>query len=161
MNQTITLADLYDDFEDALRGYAQRLTQDGDRTDDLVQEAFIRAMKHLELLQLLKHHQRRAWLHQTLKHLFLDEVAAHKRRETLVEQIGQVMPTMGYLPQSLELPNPFKLVPEAYREVFDKRYRLGMNSQEIAAELGIPAATVRSRLHLGMKKLRSQQSKLR
>jgi DNA-directed RNA polymerase specialized sigma24 family protein len=36
-----------------------------------------------------------------------------------------------------------------------------MTSQEIADELGIPAATVRSRLHLALKKLRLQGYKLR
>ncbi len=67
--------------------------------------------------------------------------------------------------QSLDVSNPFDLIPEQYRDLFEKRYRLGMNSQEIAEALGIPAPTVRSRLHLGMKKLRSklrsQKSKLR
>ena len=56
---------------------------------------------------------------------------------------------------------PASLVPEQYRDLFEKRYRLGMNSREIAEALGIPAPTVRSRLHLGMKKLRSQMAKLR
>jgi len=37
---------------------------------------------------------------------------------------------------------------------------LDMNSTEIAEQLGIPAATVRSRLHLAMKQMRRQRYKL-
>jgi DNA-directed RNA polymerase specialized sigma24 family protein len=32
-----------------------------------------------------------------------------------------------------------------------------MNSQEISDQIGIPAATIRSRLHLALKKLRALQ----
>ncbi len=55
--------------------------------------------------------------------------------------------------------DPFELVSKADRQLIEKRYRLGMNSREIAAELGIPAATVRSRLHLAVKKLRAKKIK--
>jgi len=77
------------------------------------------------------------------------------------EQMAQDAPLAGYRPQEVIWPNPFDLVPEKYRDLVRKRYVLGMTSQEIASELGIPAATVRSRLHLALKKLRLQAYKLR
>ena len=40
------------------------------------------------------------------------------------------------------------------------RYVLDMNSTEIGDELGLPAATVRSRLHLAMKHMRRQKHQL-
>jgi RNA polymerase sigma-70 factor (ECF subfamily) len=152
----MTLADLYEEYEAALWRYARSLTQDGDRADDLVQEAFIRAMGHLGLLAMLKPYQRRAWLYQTLKNLFLDEQRARQRQEKLVEQLGQETPVEEFIPQEVTLTDPLRLVPERFRELVEKRYILGMNSQEIADEMGIPAATVRSRLHLALKDLRSQ-----
>jgi DNA-directed RNA polymerase specialized sigma24 family protein len=39
------------------------------------------------------------------------------------------------------------------------RYRQGMTSQQIAAQLDIPAATVRSRLHLALKEMRRQAAR--
>ena len=158
--ESLTLADLYETFEDALQRYAHRLAQDPQRADDLVQETFIRAMRHMSLLSILNRHQQRAWLFRTLKNHFLDETRATQRQMALVERLGQVTPAVGELPQTLGTTNPFNLIPEQYHTVFEMRYIQGMNSQEIAEELGIPAATVRSRLHLGMKKLRSQKSKL-
>ena len=46
-------------------------------------------------------------------------------------------------------------VPRRYRELLRKRYELCMTSTEIGQELGIPPATVRSRLRLAIQWLRS------
>jgi RNA polymerase sigma-70 factor (ECF subfamily) len=157
----IELTDLYDEYESMLYRYALGLARDRDRADDLVQETFIRAMGHLELLGLLKPHQRRAWLYRTLKNLFLDDLSARQRQENLATRLAWQTERSDHLPAEVMALNPFDLVPEQYREVVEKRYILGMNSQQIAQELGIPAATVRSRLHLAMKTLRLQKTKLR
>jgi RNA polymerase sigma-70 factor (ECF subfamily) len=153
----MTLADLYEEYEAILWRYAQSLGHDADRADDLVQETFIRAIGHLELLTLLKPYQRRAWLYRTLKNLFLDEQIARRRQATLVERLGQETSMAESPSPEFISANPMKFVPERYRELVEKRYILGMTSQEIAEELGIPAATVRSRLHLALKEARSHE----
>lgn len=154
------LTDLYEAYEAMLHRYAMGLTKDEDRADDLVQETFIRAMGHLDLLGLLKRHQRRAWLYRTLKNIFLDDLKARQRQDLFSrQQIQETPATEEFWPEVIS-PSPFDLVPEQYRDIVKKRYVLGMNSQQIAAELGIPAATVRSRLHLALKNLRLQKSKL-
>jgi len=157
----MTLTELYEEFEDQLHGYAVRLTTDAQQADDLVQETFIRAMGHMPLLQVLKRYQRRAWLHKTLKNLFLDQVNVQRRQQALSRQMTKETPTIGYLPERLGEANPFDLLPEQYHDLFQKRYVLGMTSREIGQQLGIPATTVRSRLHLGLKQLRAQRAKLR
>ena len=156
----MTLADLYEEYEPYLRCYALRLGVDRAGADDLVQDTFIRSMGHLELLKLLKPHQRRAWLSRTLKNLFLDEQQAYRRREALTQQLTRENPALTHLPPELLSPNPFDLIPERFREIVEKRYVQGMTSREIARELDIPAATVRSRLHLALKELRRRKSKL-
>jgi RNA polymerase sigma-70 factor (ECF subfamily) len=112
-------------------------------------------------LDLLKPYQRRAWLYRTLKNLFLDQTRSYQREEALLEDLAWDLPAAGHLPQEIVSPSPFDLVPERYRELVEKRFILGMNSREIAEELGIPAATVRSRLHLAIKSLRARQRELR
>ena len=157
----MTIADLYEQFEAGLHSYAVRLAKDPHRADDLVQETFIRTMGHLALLGQLNPFQQRSWLFRTLKNLFLDEELARSRQEALVESLAYEIPTASYPQESVILPNLFDLVPDQYRQVVEMRYIQGMNSREIAEELEIPAATVRSRLHLAMKKLRAQKTKLR
>ena len=155
----MTISDLYETYESQLHRYALGLTNDSHQADDLVQESFIRAMGHLELLKLLKPYQRRAWLYRTLKNLFLDEQKAQKRQADLAVQLKQTDDTLSYAMKEVMSPSPFEFVPERYENIFHKRYVLGMTSQEIAEALDIPAATVRSRLHLGMKQLRAKKSK--
>ena len=65
----MTFADLYEEYEEKLNGYALKLVRDPQTADDLVQETFIRVLGHLLLLEQLDPHQRRAWLYQTLKNL--------------------------------------------------------------------------------------------
>ena len=155
----VTVADLYDEFETRLRRYATSLTWDSSRADDLVQDTFMRAMAHLELLQRLNRHQRQAWLYRVLKNLFLDQQRARQREQVLAEQLYQLALTDDDPAASVMLAyGLFDLVPERYRELLYQRYVLGMTSDEIGRELGIPAATVRSRLHLAIQWLRQHQS---
>jgi RNA polymerase sigma-70 factor (ECF subfamily) len=151
----MTLADLYEQYEAPLQRYAQRLTTDWDEAEDLVQETFMRAMSHLALLQSLNAQQQRAWLQRTLKNRFLDACRTQRRQERLLaqlnpgESIGEEEIFAGIL-----TPNPMEHMSAELRELFEMRYALGMNSTEIAEQLGLPAATVRSRLHFAIQKLR-------
>jgi len=157
------LTDLYNEYGRKLRRYAIYLTHDANKADDLVQDTFIRSMGHLNLLEQLDGNQRQAWLYRTLKNLVLDEQYARQREEVIMEQLAR----QKQLLQDIQIDsNPmldvltqdaFAHVPARYRELLYKRYVLGLNSQEIACELAIPAETVRSRLHLALKKLRAKR----
>jgi RNA polymerase sigma-70 factor, ECF subfamily len=156
----MTLADLYEEYEEKLHGYALKLTRDPNTADDLVQETFIRVLGHLPLLEQLERYQRRSWLHQTLKNLFLDRQRSRQREAALIERFAQEIETYIEPDESPLEPDLLALVPEPHRELLEKRYILGMTSREIGEELGVPAATVRSRLHLATGKLRAQKAKL-
>lgn len=160
----MTFTDLYKEYERKLRRYAIRMVHDVHKADDLVQETFLRSMGHIMLLGQLNDYQRQAWLYRTLKNLVLDEQYARQREQILVDQLAQQAkmiqdvqvdsnPMLDVLTKDI-----FDQVPKNYRELLYKHYVLGLNSQEIARELGIPAATVRSRLHLALKKLRAKKS---
>jgi len=154
----MTLAELYEAYETNLHDYAHRLVKDQDQADDLVQDTFIRAMGHLPLLATLKPYQQRAWLQQTLKNLFLDELRTQRRQAALLTALEdeERRAVIDPFAQSLSS-NPLHSLPSDLGELFEMRYTLGMDSSEIGAALGIPAATVRSRLHFAMKKLRLYQ----
>jgi RNA polymerase sigma-70 factor (ECF subfamily) len=154
----LTIAELYEEYSEQLHRFAMGLTRDSNRANDLVQETFIRAMTHLELLKQLKHYQRRAWLYQVLKNLFIDQQRARQREQALVEQLADLVEVETHSFVDARLYGLFDRVPEQYQDLLKKRYVLGMTSQEIGKELGVPAATVRSRLRLAIKWLRKHQS---
>lgn len=155
-----TLEELYREYAEGLQAYASRLTRDSQAAEDLVQEAFIRTLGHLQLLEQLNVHQRRAWLCQTVKRLFLDRWASRAREAAAIAQLS--LETEGYVPpvEPDLLATLLARVPESCRQVLEMRYSLGMNSTEIGEELGLPPATVRSRLHLAIARLRAAQDKL-
>jgi RNA polymerase sigma-70 factor (ECF subfamily) len=154
----LTIAEVYEEYSEQLDRFAAGLTRDSNRANDLVQETFIRAMTHLELLRQLEHYQRRAWLYRVLKNLFIDQQRARQREQALLEQLADLVEVETPSFVDARLYGLFDLVPERYQDLLKKRYVLGMTSQEIGEELGVPAATVRSRLRLAIKWLRTHQS---
>ena len=156
----MTLDQLYDEYESSLYRFAMRLTRDPDRADDLVQDTLVRAMGYLNLLGMLARPQCQAWLFRTLKNLFVDEERRQRQQEVLLQQIEHEMVYQESVSLDASPLDPFDEVPERFREIVEMHYRLGMNSQEIASILEIPAATVRSRLHLALKEMRRKQHRL-
>jgi RNA polymerase sigma-70 factor (ECF subfamily) len=152
----VTLTELYETYENKLRRYATGLTRDPHWAEDLVQDTFVRAMGHLDLLGALKPYQQRAWLYRTLKNLFLDGLSASERQGELLDQLAHEPRSSPSMEDLVLSPDPFALIPERFREMVVQRYMLGMNSREIGEALGIPAATVRSRLHLAIREARSR-----
>jgi len=157
-----TIAELFEEHEARLQRYALRLAMDGEHANDLVQETFVKAITHLNQLQSLNPHQRQAWLYKVLRNHFLDQARAHQREQILMQKLAD-MTRVADGPEDAEpafelgLEESLERMPQIYREVLQRRYTLEMTSEQIGAELGLPAATVRSRLHLAMQWLRSHR----
>jgi RNA polymerase sigma-70 factor (ECF subfamily) len=158
--EPLTLDELFLAYEEPLRRYAESLARDADRAEDLVQETMIRAMGNLGLLEQLNSYQRRAWLYQVLKNRFIDEERAFARQSSLAERLAEQV-LEASIPTSAAVAGALlEQVPEQYREVLHAHYLLGKSGDEIAHELDIPAATVRSRLFLARKWLRAHQAEI-
>ena len=152
----MTIDGLYEEHEESLRRQAFRLTRDADAAEDLVQETFVRALGHRLLLAQLNRHQRLAWLRRTLKRLFLDRRAERQRQAALLEVYGREVPA-AVEPEEDGGFDPFDLAPAEDRELLEMRYRQGLSSAEIAAELDLPPGTVRWRLHRAVHRMRAHK----
>jgi RNA polymerase sigma-70 factor, ECF subfamily len=154
------ITSLFEQYRQALQRYAAQLARDGDSADDLVQETFLCAAAHLDTLRSLNAYQRRAWLYQVLKNRFLDQVRAARRRQAMLERLAAQ--EIAFAPPAAEfaLSDWLSQVPERFRNVLEKRYLLGMTSEAIAKETGVPAATIRSRLRLALQWLRARLPEL-
>ena len=153
--------EIYEEFEDWLRRIAMGLTHDGDRADDLVQDTMIRALANLHLLDSIGHYQRRSWLRRTLKNLFIDEYRSFSRHRSMVERLSaDIINETGGNAEELEYADLMDRIPKQDRGLLHERYVLGKTSREIADELRLPAATVRSRLHVAIMRLRGRKDEL-
>lgn len=149
--------DIYEEFEDWLKRFALGLAHDSDRADDLVQDTMIRALANLHLLESMGHYQRRSWLRRTLKNLFIDEYRSFGRQRSLIESLSSDTVTTGDISEELEYADVLDQIPKQDRILLHERYVLGRTSREIAGDLGLPPATVRSRLHVAVKRLRERR----
>jgi RNA polymerase sigma-70 factor (ECF subfamily) len=154
----LTIDELYEDYDNRLHRYAMGLTRNSNWANDLVQETFIQALTHLELLKQLNRYRRQAWLYRVLKNRFIDQQRALQREQALLERLAEMVEIESHSFVDARLYGLFDRVPERYRDLLKKRYILGMTSKEIGDGFGIPAATVRSRLRLAIKWLRTHQS---
>ncbi len=153
------IADLFEHSKDRLFRYALGLCKSIDRADDLVQETFLRALRHSQTLAGLNGFQRDAWLKRVLRNRFLDEERSRKRTDAAIVQMIRHAKRPSDRRGLIRFDEILDRVPERYRGVLERRYRLGMNSTEIGRELGMPAATVRSHIHQGIQWLRRQMAK--
>lgn len=156
----LTLDDIFMAYEASLQRYALNLVHDIDRADDLVQVTMIRAMANLGLLEQLNPYKRRAWLYKVLKNHFIDEERARTRQARLIEYLSDqelVTDTRSDIPDPRSL---LEQVPKQYRELLHEHYIQGRSTEEIACELDIPSATVRSRLFLARKWLRAHRKEI-
>lgn len=157
--QSSSIADLFDASMDRLFRFALSLCKRLDRADDLVQETFLRALKHSQTLARMNEFQREAWLKRVLRNRFFDEERSSKRANAEVMEMIRHAHRPSDTARLVEFNEILDQVPARYRDVIEKRYRLGMDSTEIGRELGIPAATVRSHLHQGIRWLRGELAK--
>ena len=139
---------LYGRYFRELVNYMTRSAGGKAAAEDIVQEAFLRALEHSDQLEKLDEKQGRAWLYRTAKNILIDR-ARRKREEPFTDGQGtysedfsgaMVMQLCGYLePQE--------------RAMFWLRYFEDYNASEIGEVFGLPASTVRSKLLAARKKL--------
>jgi RNA polymerase sigma-70 factor (ECF subfamily) len=151
------LEELHDLFRSPLLGYARTLVRDSFQAEDLVQETFLRALRHQAEFSGFGLFQKRAWLYRVLKNLFLDDLRRNSRENKYVEQEGRDSTIYDSHPSGASFSEWLEGMPEKDQELLHDHFVLRMTSDEIGVELQIPAATVRARLHLAIKKLRKQQ----
>lgn len=152
------LRTLYRDHATALLAFAEWFTEDRTAAEDAVQETFLRAWRHLPRL-LDDGRPLRPWLRQVLRRVLID--AARVARAHPVSQLDDVLADRqvdggydvlldrGLLARALDQLSP------AHRQVLVEVYYRDVPAQRVAAELGIPAATVRTRLHYALRALRN------
>ncbi len=153
------IAELFERSKDRLFRYALGLSKSIERADDLVQETFLRVLSHSQTFAGLNDFQRDAWLKRVLRNRFFDEERSRKRADAAVVEMIRHAKRPSDSRGLVRFDEILDRVPARYREVLEKRYRLGMNSTEIGMELGIPSATVRSHIHQGIRWLRGEITK--
>ena len=81
------LEQFYKDCRNELIGWCTTLTHDPMLAEDLVHEAFLRAMEqYLATLESLSHGQKKAWFYRVIKNMYIDRIR-HQRFESVSEEL--------------------------------------------------------------------------
>jgi RNA polymerase sigma-70 factor (ECF subfamily) len=150
---------LYSHYARALHAYVEQFCPDQASADDIVQETFIRAWRHLPQLSA-DDRPIRPWLFRVARNLLIDaNRAARARPVTVPEQpageIGTDSGTEEILDRQL-LSAALQHLSPAHQSVLLETFYRGGTMATVARELGIPHGTARSRLHYALDALRQQ-----
>src|SRR5215470_5951961 len=145
----------------ALHRYVRTLTYgDGYLTEDIVQETFIRAWRQPEVVADGRG-SGHAWLYTVARNIVIDRVRARgcRPRETgdaVLPPMPDPVCPIDRLVTSLTLREALTRLSARQREILVELYYRDRSPQEIAAALGIPVGTVKSRTHYALRALRAE-----
>ena len=158
---------LYDRYGDLVYSAVLRIVRDVHIAQDMVQEVFLRIWRRPESY-VAQRGRFSTWLISVARNRAVDEVRARNRRyrhETASpEQQERELPSSDDNDPALtaELADQRRLVlaaladlPPEQRQVIELAYFGGLTQQEIAQKLSQPLGTVKTRIRLGMQKLRT------
>lgn len=151
------LVELYQIFEqyqgDFLR-FAKSLTHQEASAEDLVQQSYLKALDHMELLEVLHPNQVKGWFFSTIKRQFIDHWRAHGRREVHEGAMQEQLDTMIFdgIPgdsqwlETVSVRMALEALSPSERRLLVLKYAHGYSSQEIGQAMGINPSTVRNQL---------------
>ena len=150
---------LYSGHARALHAYIARFCPDRASADDIVQETFIRAWRHLPQLSA-DDRPVRPWLFRVARNLLIDANRAAQTRPMTVpgEAAGEVGTDSG-LEEILDrqlVSDALAHLSPAHQTVLVETFYRGGTMATVAHELGIPHGTARSRLHYALDAMRKQ-----
>ena len=81
------IEELYKKYYEELINWCHSMTGNLYTAEELVHEAFLRAMLHEDTLSTLKEQQSRSWLYRTVKNLYVDRLR-HGKKEIILDAVS-------------------------------------------------------------------------
>jgi RNA polymerase sigma-70 factor (ECF subfamily) len=134
------------------------MLRDTDRATDAVQNALVRAWRDLPTLRDPDRFD--AWLHRLVVRACIDEIRRFKRRRFDVDIADLSDPpssadAVSGIADRDQLERGFSRLEPEERAVIVLHHYLDLPLPEVAATLGIPLGTTKSRLYRGLKQMRA------
>lgn len=137
-----------------LYGFACRSLGDSGLAEEAVQETFLRAWRAGERFDP-QIGSLRTWLFAILRNVVVDLSRARAARPGLADR--GIEPSVDPLEEALlawQVEEAMRMIGEQHRQVLVETYYRGRPYAEVAAELGVPEGTVKSRVYYGLRALK-------
>jgi RNA polymerase sigma-70 factor (ECF subfamily) len=161
-------------FQNELVGFFYHLGWDQLVAEELAQDVFVNVWR--SRARWVATAKVRTWIYRIAHNLWIDHLRRHKRHQSIDAALDQddqlhladVLTAPAIAPDQADHDRSIRErvqqalgdLPEGQREVFVMANDLGMKYQEIAAVLGIPEGTVKSRMHHAVRALRDDLADL-
>jgi RNA polymerase sigma-70 factor (ECF subfamily) len=159
---------LYERYSRAVYSFSLRIVGDAQVAEEILQEVFVRAWQQGGSYQSARG-SLITWLLSITHNLSIDEVRRRKRRpqkadseepETILASLpdegSDVEEEVWLSSLRVSILDALQQLPAAQREAIELAYFQGLTQREIADTLGEPLGTIKTRMRLGMLKLREQ-----
>lgn len=159
------LATFYDRYGRLAFGLAYRMLGERGMAEDVVQEAFLNAWRRAGSFELGRG-SARSWLMSIVHNLAIDRRRGRQRRiwsDVALDEVETILATdeddaFAVVAQSVEaerVQSVLQELPEEQRQAIVLAYFAGLTHQEIAEQTGTPLGTVKSRMRLGLRRMRT------
>ena len=155
----------YDRYSAAVYGVLLKIAGDAEDANDLLQETFVQAWKSASRFDRSRGSEI-AWLITIARSRALDRLRSRRSRSDRESSAGkEILAGASAVDVSgeVELREARRLIltameelPPEQRQVLELAYFEGKSHSEIASELGQPLGSVKTRIQLGMRKLRGR-----
>jgi RNA polymerase sigma-70 factor (ECF subfamily) len=163
---TAALELLYSRYARVVYSFAVRIVGDGPTAEEILQEAFVRTWRQADTFRTVRGNFA-SWLLSITHNLAIDELRKRQRRPQRVDGVDISETLYGLVDEATNVEEAAEAgalrervavamatLPEAQRIAVELAYFHGLSQREIAAHLDEPLGTIKTRLRLGMSKLK-------
>ncbi|MEX2426212.1 MAG: sigma-70 family RNA polymerase sigma factor [Thermomicrobiaceae bacterium] len=157
---------LYDRYARVVFSFAVRIVHDSRIAEEVLQEAFMRSWQQSGRFELNRGNFA-SWLLSITHNLAIDEVRKSQRRPQkadmvdIIDVLRSEVDTTVNIEEAAEatelrglIRDAMDRLPEAQRRAIELAYFEGLSQREVAAFLNEPLGTIKTRMRLGMQKLK-------
>ncbi|MFC4713408.1 RNA polymerase sigma factor [Planococcus dechangensis] len=155
------LEELYDRYEKMLFSYLCKMTGDRDIAEEALQEVFVKIWRGTGT-----YHESKgkfvAWLVTMSRNAAVDLIRKQKKPSVPLDEVAEVESTETSVEETVEVKEKREQIHEAVRHLSDEQQKMvdlfyfkGYTHETIAEKCGIPLGTVKSRIRLALKKLKT------
>lgn len=155
-----TISELYDRYAPALYGIILKIVRHEELAEDILQESFLKIWKNGPRYDSTKG-TLFTWMLNISRNTAIDKTRSafykhHGGKEMIDHRISDHL-NWSYTPKTehIGLKSVVNQLDDKYREIIDLVYFQGFTQQEVHEYLNIPLGTVKSRLRIGLRELRS------
>ncbi|MET9390234.1 sigma-70 family RNA polymerase sigma factor [Streptomyces sp. NPDC006624] len=151
MSKTAQFEDFYASTFRRVAGHVHLMTGDAHVAEDCTQEAFTRAVPRWERIR--SYDVPYAWVRRVAHNLACSRMRQAQRARTALVRLGPAAPQPPADEHRVVVVQSMRELPSAYRQVLVLHHLLDLPVRDVAEHLGIPEATVKTRLARGRRRL--------